>query len=132
MWLVLMFDLPVDTKEARIEYRKFVKALELDGFDRMQYSVFVRFCASEENATVHQKRIARIIPPDGEVRVVQITDKQFERIKVYCGTLRPTNYDPQTEIEETEDETDLTEEEKRRKKKYMRKPLRPPDQISFF
>lgn len=132
MWIVLMFDLPVDTKKARKEYRMFVKALEQDGFDRMQFSVFVRFCASEEHASTHQKRIAGIIPPDGEVRVLQITDKQFERIKVYCGKLRPSGYNPERELDFEEDDTDLTEEEKRRKKKYLRKPLRPPDQISFF
>ena len=65
MWLITMFDLPVDTKEAREDYRKFVKALFRDGFDRMQFSIYIRYCASEENAIVHRKRVANAVPPDG-------------------------------------------------------------------
>ena len=130
MWIVAMFDLPVDTKEARFEYRKFVKALLVHGFDRMQFSVYVRFCASEENAAVHRKHIAANIPPDGEVRVLQITDKQFERIQVYCGRLRPAT--PSLQVDITDEVEKLSDSEEPRKKKYMRKLIKPPDQISFF
>ncbi len=28
------------------------------------------------------------LPPDGEVRVITITDKQFERMEVFWGKLR--------------------------------------------
>ena len=129
MWIVAMFDLPVDTKAARFEYRRFVKALLMDGFDRMQFSVYVRFCASEENAAVHRKHIAVNVPPDGEVRVLQITDKQFERIQVYCGRLRPPSRTLQLDREEAGDPTG---ENNPRRKKYLRKPITPPDQISFF
>ena len=130
MWIIAMFDLPVDTKEARFEYRKFVKSLKLDGYDRMQFSVYVRFCASEENAAVHRKHVAASVPPDGEVRLLQITDKQFERIQVYCGKLRPPSHSQQ--IDFAEEDENLTEDQARRTKKYMRKPIVPPDQISFF
>lgn len=36
MWIIVMFDLPVDTKEARRAYAQFRKKLLLDGFARMQ------------------------------------------------------------------------------------------------
>lgn len=39
MWLVAMFDLPVDTKAARRAYAQFRKALLKDGFSKMQFSV---------------------------------------------------------------------------------------------
>lgn len=85
MWVVTMFDLPVDTKAARRAYAQFRKKLLQDGFSRLQYSVYARHCASEENADVHAQRLERILPDDGEVRVIAITDKQFERMRIYWG-----------------------------------------------
>src|SRR5690606_12564209 len=52
MWVVTMFDLPVDTKAARRAYAQFRKKLLRDGFTQMQFSVYIRHCASEENAAV--------------------------------------------------------------------------------
>ena len=88
MWLVAMFDLPVDTKEARKQYALFRKDLLKDGFSMMQFSVYIRHCASEENAEVHCGRVERELPPDGEVRLMLITDKQFERMRVFLGRMR--------------------------------------------
>ena len=88
MWVVTMFDLPVDTKEARRAYTDFRKLLYSCGFFRMQYSVYARPCASEENTEVQCKRIRAGLPPDGEVRILTFTDKQFERIQVYNGKKR--------------------------------------------
>lgn len=88
MWVLAMFDLPVDTKEARRAYTQFRKALLKDGFSRLQFSVYVRHCASEENADVHTQRVQKALPDDGEVRVLTITDKQFERMHVFWGKLR--------------------------------------------
>jgi len=76
MWVVAMFDLPTDTKNARKAYTHFRKHLLDDGFTMLQYSVYARPCASKENAEVHVQRIERNLPPDGEVRILPITDKQ--------------------------------------------------------
>ncbi|MCC7087109.1 MAG: CRISPR-associated endonuclease Cas2 [Pirellulales bacterium] len=88
MWVLAMFDLPVDTKKARRNYALFRKLLLKDGFTRMQFSVYARHCASEESASVHVGRVERNVPPDGEVRLITITDKQFERMRVFWGKLR--------------------------------------------
>lgn len=88
MWVVTMFDLPVDTKAARKAYAQFRKSLLKNGFTRMQFSVYTRHCASEENADVHIQRVQGILPDDGEVRVLTITDKQFERMRVFWGKRR--------------------------------------------
>ena len=88
MWVVAMFDLPVDTKEARRAYTRFRKMLLRDGFSQMQYSVYIRHCASEENAAVHIGRVDAGVPDAGEVRVLTITDKQFQRMRVFWGKLR--------------------------------------------
>ena len=88
MWVVAMFDLPTDTKKARHDYAQFRKMLIKNGFSLMQYSVYARHCPSQENAEVHTGRIERNLPPDGEVRVLVITDKQFERMRIFWGKMR--------------------------------------------
>jgi len=88
MWVIVMFDLPMMTKESRKNYRIFREFLLADGFTRMQYSVYVRHTPSEENARVHESRVHSALPPDGEVRILRMTDKQFEKIRVFYGRLR--------------------------------------------
>jgi len=54
----------------------------------MQYSVYIRHCASRENADVHTQRVRAALPPEGEVRVISLTDKQYERMEVFWGPKR--------------------------------------------
>jgi CRISPR-associated protein Cas2 len=88
MWLLVMFDLPTDTKKARRDYAIFRKKLLEDGFQKMQYSIYLRHCASIENAEVHVARVHRNLPPEGEIRIMSVTDKQFERMEIFLGKLR--------------------------------------------
>lgn len=88
MWIFVMFDLPTDTKKARKAYTVFRDSLLKDGFSMLQYSVYARHCASEENADIHEKRVKGFLPPDGEVRLMTVTDKQFERMKIFYGKIR--------------------------------------------
>jgi CRISPR-associated protein Cas2 len=99
MWVLAMFDLPVDTKTARKAYADFRKNLVQDGFTMIQYSVYIRHCASEENAQVHYKRVQSFLPPDGEVRLLTITDKQFERMQIFWGKLRKPTPPPPAQLE---------------------------------
>ncbi|NLX07951.1 MAG: CRISPR-associated endonuclease Cas2 [Phycisphaerae bacterium] len=88
MWVIAMFDLPTDTRQARKAYATFRKNLIKDGFTMIQYSVYVRHCASEENTAVHADRVASFLPDDGEVRILCITDKQFEKMRIFWGKMR--------------------------------------------
>jgi CRISPR-associated protein Cas2 len=95
MWVIAMFDLPTDTPKARKAYARFRKDLLEDGFSMMQYSVYTRHCASIENAEIHVKRMGDVVPAEGEVRFLTITDRQFGRIKVFVGKKRqPTPPSP--------------------------------------
>lgn len=85
MWVIAMFDLPTDTPAERRAYTRFRKRLLDDGFTMMQYSVYMRHCASMENATVHAQRMGACVPSEGEVRFLTITDHQFGRIRTYVG-----------------------------------------------
>lgn len=95
MWLFVLFDLPVDTPEARRRYTEFRSLLLDDGYLMLQYSVYARHAPSQENAEVHAQRIRRHLPPDGEVRILTITERQFERMQVFHGAIRgPTEPAP--------------------------------------
>lgn len=88
MWIILMFDLPTKTKKERHAYTVFRKDLIKDGFMQMQYSVYARHCASDENAQMHLNRAKAVIPDRGEVRMILLTDKQYERMRIYYGNFR--------------------------------------------
>lgn len=99
MWLLALFDLPVETPSQRRDYTRFRKGLLDDGFVMMQYSVYMRHCASPENAEVHRKRMAGQVPPSGEVRFLTITDAQFSRIVVVTGKKRKPPETPPAQLE---------------------------------
>jgi len=88
LWLYTMFDLPVDTQRARREYARFRKALIAEGFLMLQFSVYARYCNSEEASTAYRNRIRAMLPPDGQVRLLSVTDRQFGKQDVYRGKKR--------------------------------------------
>lgn len=88
VWLIVLFDLPTATSEERTDYRHFREFLLDDGFAMLQFSVYARHCASDENAIVHIRRTQAVLPPDGEVRVLTMTDKQFGRMNIFHGRIR--------------------------------------------
>jgi len=95
MWVIALFDLPVDTKKARKDYACFRKKLIQNGFAMMQFSVYIRHCSSRENAEVHSARVKQIVPDAGEVRILTITDLQFSRMQVFWGKLcKPAELPP--------------------------------------
>ncbi|HUT14026.1 MAG TPA: CRISPR-associated endonuclease Cas2 [Thermoguttaceae bacterium] len=85
MWLFAMFDLPVTTKKARKRYARFRKLLLEQGFSMLQYSVYARYCAGEEIATRHRHHIRAALPPEGYVRLLAVTDRQFGKMESYIG-----------------------------------------------
>lgn len=85
MWIFAMFDLPVNTSKARKRYTQFRKALIRDGFSMLQYSVYARYCPSEEAAAAYRHRIRAALPPKGYVRVFALTDRQFGKMENYVG-----------------------------------------------
>lgn len=85
MWVMVFFDLPVETKKDRKNYATFRKSMLKDGFTMFQFSAYLRHCASRENSEVHVKRVQGNLPPRGHVGILTITDKQFGMMKIYYG-----------------------------------------------
>ena len=92
MWILVFFDLPTETKKDRKEAALFRKNLLRDGFTMFQFSIYVRHCASRENADVHLRRVRSMLPLYGQVGCLTITDKQFADIELYvCKKEVPPN-----------------------------------------
>ena len=85
MLILVLFDLPTETKKEKKAYIDFRKSLIKDGFTMFQFSIYVRHCASMENAEVHMKRIRALLPKSGKVGILCITDKQFANIQLFYG-----------------------------------------------
>ncbi len=98
MWLFTMFDLPVDEPELRKEYAKFRASLRRQGFTMLQYSVYVHYAASDETEETLRKGIHATLPSHGQVRVISVTDRQFEKMEIYVGKKRKPVEDPPMQL----------------------------------
>lgn len=85
MWVLVFFDLPTETKKERKIYADFRKKIISDGFTMFQFSIYVRHCASKENADVHITRVKSILPEKGHIGILCITDKQFAGMEIFYG-----------------------------------------------
>ncbi len=85
MWILVFFDLPTETSLERKIYAKFRKELLQDGFNMFQFSIYMRHCASRENAEVHVKRVKDRLPEKGHIGILSITDKQFGMMELFYG-----------------------------------------------
>lgn len=85
-----MFDLPVDTDEEKRIYRIFRKNLLKEGFTMMQYSIYVRVCPNRDYGKRLEKRIQKLAPPKGNVRLLSVTEKQYSDMKLIVGSKSET------------------------------------------
>jgi len=88
MWVLVMFDLPVVEARARHDYARFRTRLMGEGFTMLQYSIYGRWCPSEEAAFTYRRKIRAMLPPKGEVRVLSVTDRQFGKMEVFVARAR--------------------------------------------
>lgn len=99
MWILVMFDLPTETKKQRKLASDFRKCLLKDGFTMFQFSIYVRNCASRENTKVHIERIRNIIPEEGKVCIISITERQFQEILTFEGNRRSSKIPDAIQLE---------------------------------
>lgn len=85
MWLFALFDLPVVSKMDRKNYVRFRKVLLCQGFSMLQFSVYARYCGSEDRGQTIIKRLRERLPPAGQVRLLLVTDHQFGKMEVFSG-----------------------------------------------
>lgn len=89
--ILVLFDLPVRTKQQQAEYRRFTKHLKKTGYMFFQKSVYVkplhnlRICAEEK------AKLRPALPKEGSVSVLRMTAGSFRAIEQLLGT----EFDPE-------------------------------------
>ncbi|MDD3521067.1 MAG: CRISPR-associated endonuclease Cas2 [Actinomycetota bacterium] len=99
MWLFVFFDLPTNTKGERKAASGFRTKLLKDGFVMMQYSVYIRHCASRESSDVHVRRVRSVVPAKGQVSILNITDRQYGDIINFWGKKTSALPPPKAQLE---------------------------------
>lgn len=91
MRIMVFFDLPVKTKDQRRDATRFRNFLLKDGYHMVQYSVYARICNGVDAVETHKQRLKKALPSRGAVRMIVVTEKQFNNIEILVG--RPDFYD---------------------------------------
>ena len=86
MRVICFFDLLTETAVEKRAYRQFRKHLIENGFEMLQYSVYFRTCPNREHAKKYYRIIQRCAPESGHIRLLMVTEKQFEEMALIIGT----------------------------------------------
>ena len=84
MRILVLFDLPTKTRTERKAYSQFRKFIN-DGYDMIQFSIYGRIVANRDAEEKHSARVVANLPPEGSVRVLVVTEKQFASMKILVG-----------------------------------------------
>lgn len=85
MRLILFFDLPMETSKNRHDYAVFHKYLIKNGFIMMQKSVYSRLVVNNVTSQAIKEKVAKNLPPEGIVELLEVTENQFSRIEYLVG-----------------------------------------------
>lgn len=85
MRLMVFFDLPMVTRTEKRAYTQFRKFLLNDGYDMIQFSVYGRILYGTDAEEKHMKRLLANLPPEGSVRILTVTEKQFASMRLLVG-----------------------------------------------
>ena len=80
MWIMVLFDLPVVEKDDRKAATTFRNFLLDNGFSMIQYSIYTKIVSGKDCCTRIYNEIENNLPPDGNVDILSITDRQYENI----------------------------------------------------
>lgn len=85
MRMMVFFDLPTVTKTERRAYTLFRRFLLNDGYDMIQFSIYGRILNGNDAEEKHMKRLLVNLPPEGSIRVLTVTEKQYAGMKLLVG-----------------------------------------------
>ncbi len=76
---------PTNKWGTKMEYTNLRKILIKDGYLRIAPEVFMRIVANRKNSEKHFRRIEEYAPRTGVVRMLRLTEKQYENISMISG-----------------------------------------------
>ena len=83
VWLLVMFDLPVQTKAQQRAANQFRNLLLDLGCSRVQFSVYARYFPNASQSHRIVKNIEHNITPGGAVRILRFSDAAWSSMKRY-------------------------------------------------
>ncbi|MGF6147645.1 CRISPR-associated endoribonuclease Cas2 [Kingella potus] len=86
MRLIVFFDLPVTTAEKRKAANRFRQFLQKDGYQMLQLSVYSRIVRGRDALQKHHNRLQANLPEEGQVRYLEVTEKQYAGMTMLIGT----------------------------------------------
>ena len=86
MRILVFFDLPSETESDRSNYRKFRKGLIKDGFIMLQESVYAKLSLNQTQTNQIIENVKKKKPEKGLVQILTVTEKQFSKMEIICGT----------------------------------------------
>jgi CRISPR-associated protein Cas2 len=84
--ILIMYDLPMTENIDVKEYNKFRKNLLTLGCYRIQYSIYAKILGKEVNYNSFITKLKKVLPSSGEIRVIKITEKQYENMIFLSGS----------------------------------------------
>lgn len=91
MWALVMFDLPTKTKVQRRHATQYRNQLLDLGFSQVQLSVYSKLLVNASGIRA-MLPILRNVPPNGEVRILRLTDQQWASTWRYYGDRQIENH----------------------------------------
>ena len=88
MRTLLFFDLPSITNEDKKHYRHFVKLIKMQGFVRIQESVFSMLSLNQQYVDSTISFLQLNTPPKGNIMVLTVTEKQYSSMKIILGDIQ--------------------------------------------
>ena len=85
MRMLVFFDLPVVTDKERKIASKFRRFLQKDGYAMVQWSVYSRICNGVDAVSMHKNRLKLNLPEQGSIRLLVLTEKQYEAMEILVG-----------------------------------------------
>lgn len=81
---MIFFDLPTTSVDDRKNYARFRKDLINEGFIMMQFSIYTKLVLNPESVRLTKERLVKIMPKDGDVQLLTVTEKQYANIEYFC------------------------------------------------
>lgn len=76
---------PTDKWGTKAEYTKLRKFLQRDGYIRIAPEVYMRIVQNRKASEKHYRRIDEVAPKTGVVRLLRLTEKQYNNIYMVTG-----------------------------------------------
>ena len=82
---ILVMLKPTNQRGTKTEYTKFRKFLVSDGYVLIGPELFMRVTTNRKGAEKHLRRLNDVHPTTGTIRVLKLTEKQYEKIWYLTG-----------------------------------------------